>query len=122
MTPPSDAQRPGFSLVEVIVALTVLSVGLLALAGTSALAQRAFAGADATERAARAAAAIIDSLMLEPEPASGSRALYGTTVHWTVAAEGPRILLTTDVLVYDGAVMHRFDFTSEHLTWRARGE
>jgi prepilin-type N-terminal cleavage/methylation domain-containing protein len=122
MTAPCTAQRPGFSLVELIVALTVLAVGLLALAGTSALAQRSFASAQATERAVRAAATVIDSLLREPDPAPGSRALYGAVVHWTVTADGPRTRFSTDVVVHDGAIMHRFGFTSERLSWRPPGE
>jgi prepilin-type N-terminal cleavage/methylation domain-containing protein len=115
MIAPRSRSRAGFSVVELVVALTVLSVGLLALAGTAVVAQRSFATADATERAARAAAAVIDSLLRVREPVGGSRDVYGTAVTWSVAGDSERLRLFTEVRVHDGATPHRFTFESQRL-------
>lgn len=78
--------RRGMSLVELIVALAVLGIGVLGLVGAASVAQRAFTGADAAERAARTAAQVIDSLMLVPLPVAGERIIDGVRAAWTVQA------------------------------------
>jgi prepilin-type N-terminal cleavage/methylation domain-containing protein len=84
----APARRGGFSLVELVVALTLLAVALVALAGTAATAGRAFADAASTEMAARAAAAVIDSLMHEPDPRPGARPFGAINVEWAVRVDG----------------------------------
>jgi prepilin-type N-terminal cleavage/methylation domain-containing protein len=86
MTRPS--LRAGFSLVELVVALTLLSVGLIALAGSAAVAQRAFAGAAAMELSLRAAAEVVDSLFHVPAPSAGSRTIGHVDVTWIVTSGG----------------------------------
>jgi Tfp pilus assembly protein PilV len=83
-TPGMPARPRGSSLVEVIVALTVLTCGVLGLVGAAAVAQRAFAAAAATENAARLAASIVDSLLAEPAPAAGERVTRGVHAAWTI--------------------------------------
>jgi prepilin-type N-terminal cleavage/methylation domain-containing protein len=86
----------GFSLVELVVALTLLSVGLIALAGSAAVAQRAFADAAATERSVRAAAEIIDSLAHVRAPQSGSRIIDQVEIAWAVSSlDGMHHILIT---------------------------
>ncbi|MEX1183644.1 MAG: prepilin-type N-terminal cleavage/methylation domain-containing protein [Gemmatimonadota bacterium] len=89
----------GFGLIEAIVAMTLLTVGVLGLAAAAAVAQRSFASADAIERAAYAGAAVLDSLMYESAPAPGQREIRGARVSWTVRpAEGvSRIAATVEV-------------------------
>jgi prepilin-type N-terminal cleavage/methylation domain-containing protein len=119
MIAPAPA-RPGFSLVELIVALTILAVGLLALAGTAVVAQRTLASADATERAARAAALVIDSLFVHDAPTSGRRAVYGTDVRWAVSSSGQQLEITTDIFVLDGHSTRHFRFHSSRPAGAAR--
>lgn len=107
--------RAGFSLVELIVALLLLSMGLVALAGAAAVAQLSFAEAAAAEHAANAAAAVIDSLMREPAIQSGSAGLGMVDVQWTVTAGGgvERIAVMTTV-EYAG-LAREFEFHAARL-------
>ena len=81
--------RAGMSLVELVVALTVLAIGVLGLVGAAAVAHRAFTSADGLERATRAASVVIDSLMREPEPSAGERIVDGLTVAWAAHPMDP---------------------------------
>lgn len=104
------ATRPGLGLVELVVALTVLSVGVLGLAGAAVFAQRTFATADALERAADAAAAVLDSLVHEPAPQPGERAGQGAIVRWTVSRDSLAHRITAVVEVEDGGRRHRVTY------------
>jgi prepilin-type N-terminal cleavage/methylation domain-containing protein len=95
--PPS--LRAGFSLVELIVALALLSVAMIALAGTAAVAQRFFADAAAMDRGVRAAAEVIDSLGHVPAPVSGRRTIDGVRVEWNVGQDEQ--ILRIDVTAAD---------------------
>lgn len=75
--------RSGFTLVEVIVSLVLFSVGLLGLAGVAALAAASMGRAFAEERAARHAAALLDSLTFAPGGGSGTTVLGGVTYGWS---------------------------------------
>lgn len=99
----ADRTRPrGFSLVELVVALTVFAVGVLGLAGAAAFAQRSFTAADAVERATRAAATVLDSLLREPRIEDGERAASGTVTRWTVTADSVTRVITAEVEVPHG--------------------
>ena len=74
-------------LIELIVAMTILSVGVLGLAGAATFAQRSFASAEAIELGAEAAAEVIDSLLREPRPVTGARQIGIAHVSWTVRSE-----------------------------------
>lgn len=100
----------GFSLIELIVALTVFAVGILGLAGAATLAQRSFASADAVERASRTAAAVLDSLVREPDVSAGERAVPGSVTRWTVADDSTTRVITAEVEVFDGYRTQRFEF------------
>lgn len=104
----------GFGLIELIVALTILSVGVLALTGAAVVAHRSFTSADAIERAAHAAAAVLDSLMHEHAPVAGERVAPGATVRWTVAAEADVRRITATVDVADGGRQRRIVYHAVH--------
>lgn len=115
-----NSRAVGMSLIELIVALTVLSVAVLGLAGAAAVAHRSFASADAIERAAHAAAAVLDSLMHEPAPRAGERAGPGITVRWTVTAVGDLSRITTTVDVLDAGRRRRIVYHAVHSGQLAR--
>ena len=80
--------RAGFSLVEVLVALVILTVGVLGLAGTTVLVVRQVTMADlATERAA-ALQSVVEQLRATPydDLAAGSETVGLFSVSWTPAA------------------------------------
>jgi prepilin-type N-terminal cleavage/methylation domain-containing protein len=111
----STAARSGFSMVELVVALTLFSVGILGLASAAVLAQRQLAAADAIERSARAAAAVLDSLVLEPSLADGRSSQHGATVRWTVAVDSFLTTIVADVEVGDGVHTRRVEFRASQL-------
>lgn len=108
------ARAAGMSLIELVVALTVLSVGVLGLAGAATFAQRSFNDADAIERGVHAAAAVLDSLMRVAEPAAGERAMAGTELAWTVAGSTNALRITLNVHVDSGARGHPLTFHAVH--------
>ena len=77
--------RRGFTLAEVIVAMTLLSICTLAVAATGLVAARAFTQAEIQERVLREAENIIDSLAAEPANGAGTRELAGAHLSWTTA-------------------------------------
>ncbi|MBI4541236.1 MAG: prepilin-type N-terminal cleavage/methylation domain-containing protein [Gemmatimonadetes bacterium] len=95
----SRAGACGFTIPELVIALTIFAVGVLGSAGLLALAARTLARADARAWAAAVAAEIADSLALVPAPASGERLLPRGAVAWTVRHEGPVTRVTLRVRV-----------------------
>ena len=92
--------RTGFTLVECLVAVTLLAVGLLGLAGTSLAVQRL-----TTSAARRAGAAAMAWARLErlrgtacAARASGASASHGLAESWSVAA-APGTTFVTDSLL-----------------------
>ena len=75
--------KPGFSLVEVIVAMTLLSIGALAVAASSILSLQTFTRAEIQERALREAEAILDSLINHESHSAGSRSVADAQLSWT---------------------------------------
>jgi type IV pilus assembly protein PilV len=82
----SRAARGGFTLVEVLVALIILTVGVLGLAGTTALAVRQVALADATSERAAALQTVIERLRATPfaNLSAGSTTVGKFSASWTV--------------------------------------
>jgi prepilin-type N-terminal cleavage/methylation domain-containing protein len=80
----------GFSLVEVLVAVTVTCVGLVALAGSTTVLMRHGAGAAASIAASARLGTVLDSLRLVPcaALAPGRSSSNGIAVDWTVSASG----------------------------------
>jgi prepilin-type N-terminal cleavage/methylation domain-containing protein len=95
-----DVERRGFTVVEVLVALVVIAVGLLGVAGTSAIALRASHAAMHEQSAvarARTRLAIIESLGCG-SAASGERQVgTGLRERWTVGplVNGTRLVDVT---------------------------
>lgn len=76
--------RPGHSLVELIVALTLLGGSLAAMSATTLLSVRRTRDAVQLQEATGLAIALMDSLLAEPEPRPGmSRGAWGSIV-WEV--------------------------------------
>ena len=113
--------RPGFGLIELIVALTILAVGVLGLTAAAVTAHRAFLTADALQRAGTAAAIVIDSLMREPRPGSGARSIEGARVQWSsvsVAADLTDVAVVVEVAA--AGATRTLRFRSQHSDAAAR--
>ena len=80
------ANRRGFTLVELMIAVVLLSVGMLALAGSAAMVVRSMTTATMRTRAATLAASRLDELRSGGCGliAAGSVKERGVTLAWTV--------------------------------------
>jgi prepilin-type N-terminal cleavage/methylation domain-containing protein len=80
------ASRPAFSLVELLIALVLLSGGALVVAGTATLVARAIGEGARRTTAARLARATLDSLAALPcaSVVAGQDSAPGVAVAWTV--------------------------------------
>lgn len=107
-------RRSGFGLVELIVALTILSFGLLALTGAAAVAQRSFISAQAMEDGTSMAALVIDSLMRVPAPVAGERQEGRTRARWLVQEDSAASVIDVTVTVSDGARQRQLTFRAVH--------
>lgn len=74
--------RRGFSLVEIVVALTLLELGLLAVVGLSTLAARTLAEAAELQRAMGALEVVVDSLQEAGGWGAGERSVPPHLVRW----------------------------------------
>jgi len=81
-------KRSGFTLVEVLVAATLLAVGVLSLAASGTLAASLIGTAQRDEEAARLAGTLLDSLVLVPEPGHGTSYIGNMVAQWSGAAGG----------------------------------
>ena len=90
--------RPGFGLIEVVVALTLLSVGLLGIAATATLGARMMREGQADEAAAVEALQVLDSLTQLRQPAAGQRQAGRISLTWTVTTDSAG-LSTIDLTV-----------------------
>jgi uncharacterized protein YfiM (DUF2279 family) len=79
--------RSGFSLVELVLALLVFQVGLLATAGMVLVAQRNLLRAEQTMRGILAAGLVADSLEELGEAGSGQRSYLWGDVSWAPASD-----------------------------------
>lgn len=90
---PSDdggSRRAGFSLVEVIIAVVILAVGVLGLAGTTAYIVRQITLADLMTERAAARQTAIEKVNATPfaQLASGSDSVGVFFVEWTISGGG----------------------------------
>lgn len=108
----------GFSLVECIVAMLLLSVGVLALAGTSLAGMHSLERAERNQLAALHAATVLDSLILLERPAAGSQQRGPFRIDWRVlpVATGSRI----DLAVHDHGVRDLVNVTGFAAQWPHR--
>lgn len=80
--------RPGFTLLEVVIALLVLELAVVGAVGLLVLASATLGRAERLERAAALAEGVLDSLATAAAPTDG-RASYGAAdVVWGVGAAG----------------------------------
>jgi prepilin-type N-terminal cleavage/methylation domain-containing protein len=77
--------RNGFSLAEVVVALLLLSVVAVGVAGAGVAAAQMFTRAEMHERLLREAQAILDSLVVLPANGAGTRVVNESQLVWTAA-------------------------------------
>jgi prepilin-type N-terminal cleavage/methylation domain-containing protein len=82
-------KESGFTLVEVIVAIVVLAVGLLGMAGTTAVVLRQLTVADLSNQRAMALQTTLERLRAAPfdDVATGSDSVGNFRVNWTVTDE-----------------------------------
>jgi type IV pilus assembly protein PilV len=79
--------RRGLTLIEVIIAIIVMSIGVMGLAGTASYVAQQMGGGNAQTIAAALATKVADSLSARRCAAlvSGTQTKRGVTVKWTVA-------------------------------------
>jgi type II secretory pathway pseudopilin PulG len=111
----SLCRQAGFGLVELIMAMTLLAVGVLGLAAAAALAARSLNGAAATGRATRAAAAVIDSLLHAGVPSAGERLDDGVIVRWDAAGDSGLILIRATVEISDPSGTRHIDYDAARM-------
>jgi prepilin-type N-terminal cleavage/methylation domain-containing protein len=93
-----SARRTGVSLVELLVALTVLSVGLLALAAVTGGVLRSSSSAARGARAAALLEVRAESLHVAPcDTGSGAREADGLRERWQVRRNGDLVVLADTV-------------------------
>lgn len=86
--------RQGHSLPELIVAVTVLGIGLGGVAASSLIGARWVAEAIGRQEAVRAAAELLDSLAVTAEPGSGAVDRGHLRLEWTVEGEDGAVRVT----------------------------
>jgi len=84
-----SGMRGGFTLIEVLIALLLFELGMLALTGVAAVAARDLASANRTARAHALARNRVEMLRSTrcPSPVSGSTSANGINERWRVTAE-----------------------------------
>ena len=101
--------RGGFSLVELVLALLIFQIGLLATAGMVFLAQRSLLRAELTVRATLASDLVADSLEEVGESSAGRREYPWGEITWTPASDeiGGLFVLASSSLIGDTLVTLR---------------
>jgi hypothetical protein len=103
-------RQGGFGMVELVVAMTLLAVGVLGLAAAAALASRSLNSSAATDRATRAVAAVLDSLVHVVAPSAGERTADGVTVRWIAECDSALVAIRATVEVSDPHGTRRSDY------------
>ena len=94
------ARRSGYTLVEVIVALMLFTVGALALMSTSTLLAIQLGNDARRERAARIAASRLEVLRAGCSAASGSEQVADVTSSWSITPTGANDLSIVETVSY----------------------
>ena len=99
MVLPSPLARDGFTLAECLLAIVLLTAGLLGVSGTALSVERLRTAADARAAAATLAAARLDSIRGTACAlrASGSASAFGIREEWSLIA-GPGLTMARDSL------------------------
>jgi type II secretory pathway pseudopilin PulG len=95
MTTSCHRASPGFTLLEVVIALLVLEVAVVGLVGTLVLASSTLTRAETLEQAVATAEGVLDSLARGAAGADSS-SFPGGTVAWSVGDSGRVALRATD--------------------------
>ncbi len=96
--------RQGFTIVEIVIALIVLTVGVLGMAGTTAYVIRQVTLADVMTKRAAAFQTTIDHLQAIPyaNVTAGSDSLGDYAIRWTAVDDGSQSKIVTIVTVGPG--------------------
>lgn len=123
--PKRDRGRGGFTIIEIVIAVLVLTFGVLGMAGTTAYVVRQVSLAEVTTKRAQALQSVLervrgagyDSVLLG-SAASGSDSVGPFAVKWTSAADGSRSVLVTVVTLGPGlaSVSGQLPFLSNAVT------
>lgn len=106
-------RRGGFTLVEIVVAIAVLSVGILALAGGAATAVRSMADAGRIASAARMAEAARERAYASPcTAAAGVDSLNGVRLVWSALPAGSALVLRQTITLPSGTSPHAVFITA----------
>lgn len=89
--------RAGFSLAEIVVALALLSIVAIGVAGSGVAAAQIFRSAELHERALRAGESILDSLLSLPIHGAGTRNVQQARITWLAADTTGATTLTITV-------------------------
>lgn len=101
---PQAGARAGFTMVEVIIAIIVLAVGVLGMAGTTAYIVRQITLADVMTKRATALQTVIERVQAMPyaDVASGSDSIGVFAVEWSSTTESVQSKLVTVVTTGPG--------------------
>ena len=105
-------KRAGFTIVEVIVALTLLSIGLLAVASSAGSAALLLRRSELQEEAAFVAAQVLDSLAVTADPASGVQTRGAFQLEWTVTRELRTLTISLTVRAPGERTARQFTLTT----------
>jgi type IV pilus assembly protein PilV len=103
--PASGPSRAGFTVVELIVAVVILSIGLLGLAGASAVVLKQMKGAKTQLSASQIAASRIEKLAGNAclkVALAGSSTANGVTETWAVAPTDNQTMTATVSVAFTG--------------------
>ncbi|MEX2282867.1 MAG: prepilin-type N-terminal cleavage/methylation domain-containing protein [Gemmatimonadota bacterium] len=105
----------GFSMIEVLIAMTLFGIALLGVAGSAILAGQVMNQAHARERSTLEALQIIDSLTRVREPSSGQRLIGRMQLRWTVSASSSGPAEIEVIVEYpDGGALRTARFRTTH--------
>lgn len=99
-----DSSRAGFSMIEVIVAIVVLTIGVLGLAGTTAYIVRQITLGDLMTERSVAFQTVVDRVQATPydQVTSGTQTIGAFDVKWEAVNDGSQNKIVTIVTVGPG--------------------
>ena len=112
--------RAGVSLIEAVIALTLLAAGLLTVASTGARSAAMLRRAAAMQGATLAAVSVLDSLTQLERPASGATNLDRYQLTWQVVTTTGSKRIALVVRYADGGVLRADTFAGVATRWPAR--
>jgi prepilin-type N-terminal cleavage/methylation domain-containing protein len=124
MTPtPQTGSREGFSLVEVLVAITLLSVAMMSLAGAAALGLSQLGKARQDLEYAADVQQVTDSLVGKGwnNVSSGSSTIRGRPMSWTVSTLSPNSQRVNVLVTRKGQANVNLTYTDTVTIYLAKG-